>query len=56
MLDDLAVADQQKVVIGWYGSGDLGEECSHPLVAMAFAGRVILCRRTPVTPWRVARS
>jgi hypothetical protein len=39
VLDDLAVTDQQQVIVVWQHVGDLGEEGPHVLVAMALAGR-----------------
>jgi hypothetical protein len=42
VLDHLAVADQQQVVVGRQHMGDLSEERAHVLVAMTLAGGVAL--------------
>ena len=66
VLDDLAVPYQQQVVVDRQGSGDLIEEDSHVLIAVAFAARMLLsgwssrCACRPGTveaiTWRTVNS
>jgi hypothetical protein len=48
VLHDLAVPDQQEIVVHGQHPGDRGEERPHVLVAMALAGRMVLGRGRPV--------
>jgi hypothetical protein len=47
MIDDLAVTDEQEVIIARHDARDLVEEGPHVFSAMTFAGRVWFGRWSP---------
>jgi len=50
VVDDLAVTDEQQVVIGRQCARDLVEECPHVFVPTTLAGRVLFGGRSPGAP------